>query len=249
MSEWRRLSFRVAAVATLTALHVASAKPAVRGQRPAVLDEPVEAFDNAGKALVPTLQDIAVAYHVPMGIEKVTPAALSIGLQIHLGRGTLAALLDQCVSQLPDYAWKVEEGAVFVYGPNEIANVANLFSMRIEDFSVVNETLNDANNRLRRLVFSAPAPSTSSSPARAVGVGGDSPGIGGLEQKRFDFKMKNASVREILSRIVALSAAGGQSVLWIANASPDHLDRAPTNGLWRLVPLGAPTMHERPSLK
>lgn len=126
-----------------------------------------------------------------------------------------------------------------VYGPTELADPANLFNLRIPDFSVPNATLNEANNHLRDLVFSSPtAFPTAAPPQRPVGMGGDSPGIGGLENKRFNFTMKNASVREVLGRIVVLSRSTESPIAWVANVSPDALHQAPSNGLWRLVPVG-----------
>ncbi|HUJ31710.1 MAG TPA: hypothetical protein VLY23_10555 [Candidatus Acidoferrum sp.] len=206
------------------------------------MDEAVQGFDNKAVPLVPTLLSIAETYHIPIGIEKVTPSALSSALPVRLDKGTIGDLMDLCVSQLPDYAWKTEKGVIIVYGPSELADPSNLFNLRIPDFSVRNSTLNDANNLLRSLVLSAPGPraTTPTPPNRAVGMGGDSPGIGALEEKHVDITLKDATVREILDQIVALSDTAGQPVAWIANVPPERLNQPTSGGLWRLVPVGRP---------
>lgn len=210
-------------------------------QRPSFLATEVGGFDNKGKSLVPTLLLIAGTYHVPMGIEQATPDSLERPIFVRLTHGTVADLLASCTVQLSGYAWTLQDGVVDVHGPNEWADPTNLFNLKVANFKVVDSTLNDANNRLRDLVFSASGIAGVESPKQGpVGIGGDSPGNLNLERKHVTIAMENTTVRAILNKIVVLSPSAGQPVVWVANVPPDKLAQAPGNGLWRLVPVGDP---------
>ena len=216
-----------------------------------ILDTPVAGF-SSHDALIPTLIQIAARYHVPMGIEKVTPQALNSQLEIRLERGTVRDLLNLCVRRASGYRWAVGEGgAINVYGEEERKQKSNLFNFVVPSLEVRGGTLNDVNARLRmslpdtrttRFRFSA-AP-----PGEVFSTFGDTPGIGSLETERLDFEARDANVRSILNRIVALSKG---RVIWISRVAPSMLSRSPNQGLWLLAPpsSGAIIPYLDPALK
>jgi hypothetical protein len=210
-------------------------------ETPSFLNSEVRNFDNNGEPLLPTLLLIAATYRIPMGIEQVTSESTTHHAIVRLAHGTVAELLDVCIAQLAGYAWTVRDGAVDIYGQKEWEDPSNLLNFKIPSFVSKDSTLNDANNRLRDVVFAAGArPALGGSSQKPGGMGGDSPGVGALEAKRVNIVAENVSVRSILNRIVVLSPSSGQQVVWVANAPPDQLGKAPSSGLWRLVPVGRP---------
>jgi len=212
----------------------------------ALLAKPVEGFDSHGQPLVMTLLNIAAIYGIPMGIERVDEDSLHRPLSIHLAHGTVSELLDLCVAQIPGYSWTTQEGTVDVYGLTEWKEKSNLLNLSVQRFAIKDGTLNDANARLREIVFMASSALREKVHAGgAIGFGGDSPGIGNLDARRFDIEMGNPTVRDVLNRLVALSADAGQRIAWIATVPPNQLSGAPQSGLWRLVPL-APSLSDGP---
>lgn len=202
---------------------------------PSFLRETVSNFDNSGKPLVPTLLQIAETYRVPMGIERVDADAGKTPIFVRMLHGTVAELLTLCLSKASGYAWNANEGVVNIYGLSERSARSNLFNAPVENFAVTNATLNEVNDHLRDLVFRESSGKASAKALGPVGAFGDSPGIGGWETKRFTITIRRATTRDVLNRIVALSSSAGQGVVWVANAPPNHLDRAPNNGLWHFV--------------
>jgi|SRR5215469_5571465 len=241
-ARWRLLVVVAFLVATQQIVLQARAPKLVwpSNQRPGFLAAEVVDFDNKERPLVPTLLLIAGSYRIPMGIEQVTSEALTLRVSIRLAHGTVSDLLDVSTTQLPGYAWTLQDGAVVVHGAKEWTAPTNIFKLKVAQFDVVDSTLNDANNRLRDIVFAGSTTRVVGAPSRPVGIGGDSPGIGALEHKRVTIAMKNTTVRAILDRIVVLSPSVGQQVVWVANAPPNELDQVPGAGLWRLVPVGTP---------
>jgi hypothetical protein len=199
----------------------------------AALSGPVEVYENNGKPLIPTLLDVSLRFRLPMGIERVVPEALRRPIDVKARNTTVAGLLDLCVQSLPDYAWTVNNAAVHVYGPAEWKRADNLFNRTIPGFAVREATVNEVNWLLRdRLRPSIEA--TGQAIARApVGVGGDSPGIGGMERKLSFTMPRNATLRDILNRTVSLY--GG--LAWVARVVPERLSVVPGGGLWQLLPL------------
>jgi hypothetical protein len=195
----------------------------------AKLQTRVKDFDNQGKALIPTLLKIASDYGLPMGIEKVVKQSVGEPITVRLASGTVATLLDIAVSQLSDYSWATDHGAVEVYGVEEFSNPSNLLNNMVPSFSVNNETLDDANMKLRNIFFVA-----TQNPSGAYA--GSYIGTPQLGDQRISLNVENATIRSILNRLAALHA----EAVWIARVSPERLTQRPlpTAGLWRFLPKG-----------
>lgn len=184
----------------------------------------VKNFDNHSKPLISTLLRVAAEYHLPMGIERVVKEAVEQPITVRLLRGKVVDLLDMCIRSSPGYSWSVRDGVVHVYGSEEVKRASNLFNLVIPSFEVRNETLDRANIGLRmQLVFAK---------EKKGALVGSFPGSSALEDKQLSFKARNATVRYILNRLVALH--GG--VVWVARVPPERLSENPRSGLWQLLP-------------
>lgn len=188
------------------------------------LAQQIAEFDNHAAPLIPTLLRISTEYHVPMGIERVTAEALNRPTTVKFQKGTLAGLLDVCARQLPGYAWIVREGAIDFFGKKEWVQTSNLFNLVIPSFSVSNQTVDATSDKLRTTVMMQTE--------KPTGIIGSYLGSFELEDKPISFESRNATVRDILNRMVALH---GEAV-WIARVSEDQLSREPTSGLWQILP-------------
>lgn len=193
----------------------------------AKLKAPVRSFDNQNKPLIPTLLKIAADYHLPMGIEKVVKEAVEKPITVKLHQGTVAQLLDLAVAQLPGYSWASREGAIHIYGAEEMNQPSNLLNQILPYFTVKNETLDDANMKLRQMFFAA----VENLGGAYVGSYIGTPGLG---EKRISLTMRNSTVRSILNRLAALH---GEAV-WISIVNPERLSQKPLPraGLWRFLP-------------
>ncbi|HTG17157.1 MAG TPA: hypothetical protein VK747_18040 [Blastocatellia bacterium] len=181
-------------------------------------------FNNQDKPLIPTLLGIAADYQLPMGIERVVKEAAEQPITVKIEQGTVSNLLDRCIRQVPGYAWAIRDGAVHVYGVEELSQPSNLFNLVIPSFEVKNETLNQASNGLRmQLIFAQ---------EKTGAVVASFPGSLALEDKQLNVKAHNVTVRDILNRLVALH---GEAV-WIARIPPQKLSHIPQAGLWQLLP-------------
>lgn len=237
----RRVQILLVACAVVSACPLSAARAASHSSRANdVLASRIVHFDNHGAPLVPTFLMIGATYSIPVGIERVVPDARSRPITVRLDEGTLKQLLDMAAGSLPGYAWSLEDGVIDLYGPDERSRSTNLLNTVVHEFELNKGTINDANAKLREVIFTASAVAANSNLGGPLGIGGDSPGVGSLELMQFTFTMRNATVRDILNRLVRLSlGVPGGGVAWVATVPPPGLDRAPQNGLWELVPLGA----------
>jgi hypothetical protein len=202
----------------------------------------VGSFDNHGKWLTATLLEVAAEYHLPMGIEKVTPEALHKSIDVRMRAGTVSGLLDLCVKQLPDYSWSVLAGAVLIYGPDERGQASNLFNFIIPTFSVKDSTMGQADWKLRNDLDLWVARAKSGWKPGVKPKGAFVPGgIEGsyisdpeLEKVRISLSTHGAPIREVLNRMVALQ---GRAV-WVALVYPENLSEAPNWGLWMFLHRG-----------
>jgi hypothetical protein len=200
----------------------------------------VKDFDNQSKPLIPTLLRLAVDYHLPIGIEKVDKAGLDQPITVKLQQGTVARALELCISQVPGYAWTVQDGVVLVYGIRELKNPSNLLNYVIPDFAVTNETLDNANMNLRKILSLA-----SETPGGTYV--GSYIGTPQLRTKRISLTVRNATVRHILNRLTALHG----EVVWLAQVPPEELSHTPTPsaGLWRFFLRDGQDLEEKYGLK
>lgn len=189
------------------------------------LAQPIRDFDNHGEPLISTLLRLAADYHLPMGIERVTAEGIRKPIEVKLQQGTVRTLIDSCVQKINGYAWKIEEGVVFVYGVDEYLQPSNLFNYVLPSFEIVNRTIGRANSMLReKLILEKYKPS---------GIAGSYIISPETENKTLNLNVHNIAIRQILNRLIALHG----EVVWIARVPPDQLREAPSQGLWVMIPV------------
>lgn len=193
----------------------------------------VKNYDNRRTPLIPTLREIASIYDLPMGIEKVTDQALYEPIKVRLAQGTVAQLLSLSIQQVAGYSWKIQDGAIDVYGPEELKQASNLFNLVIPQFDLKEVTIDEADIRLTTTVVGETVGREAERRGKPWGVAGDIPQSPGLQSKRLSLSMRRAPVRRVLNRLVVLH--GG--VVWIARVGPDKLSQFPPGGLWEFVAL------------
>ena len=181
-------------------------------------------FDNEGKPLINTLLIIAARHKVPMGIEKVSPEALTKPVRVRLERGTVSDLLDLSISTLPDCHWRISSGAVFVFGDEELRDQCNLYGLQIPAFRMTSETVTQAEHGLRISLILLTG---------QKGIAGHIPGgLPGV--RKFTLLPRDAPVRNILNLLVSLDG----SALWIGRVPSGRLCEIAYEGsLWEMFPL------------
>ena len=99
----------------------------------------------------------------------------------------------------------------------------NLLNTRIPEFAIDKEvTLQDASLKLLGALYWALNP-------HSAGIIGDYPG-GNLKFRVGPLRMGNATVRQILNRIVSQRRSGA----WVVQQTPWNMDKDPSYGLWRV---------------
>jgi hypothetical protein len=95
---------------------------------------------------------------------------------------------------------------------------------RIPEFAIDKEvTLQDASLKLLGALYWALNP-------HSTGILGDYPG-GNPKFRVVPLRMRNATVRQILNRIVSQRRNGA----WVVQQAPWNMDKDPSYGLWRVI--------------
>ena len=186
-------------------------------------------YDNQQKPLIQTLLAVARDHHIPMGIERVVREAVEKPITVKLKKGTVASILNECMKQLPNYTWSIQNEIVQIWTGNENKQSSNLLNSIIPSFEITNRSLDHANFMLRGMLFNQINPP----PKSGSGVAGSYIGNTALtEGKKITLKVRNASVRSILNQLVSLH---GEAV-WIARVEPERMSTLPSAGLWIIIP-------------
>lgn len=200
-----------------------------------LLPQTVEEYDNGGSALIPTLLDIASRYHLPMGIECVTPEAMDHPVTLKAVRTTVGGLLSLAVEKSPGFGWVHEEGAVVIGCEDERGLADNMFSRKLPTVKLSRANVNGLNEWLRNAASTLAAPSvTTKGRNEAGGMPSSFPGIGDETAGLDIYWPAGLTLRQALCRAVRLYP-GSTGLVWIATLPPDKLYRVPGSGLWILT--------------
>ncbi len=147
-------------------------------------------------SVVEALAKISSDFHIRMGIEWETTVGPSRPVSINYANGSLLDLLKQIVSVEPLYKLTIQSGIVHVGKEPIVDDRRNFLNIRISSFEASNEYAFHASNRLHTLLLDL-----ANSPQEKGGgcAGSWTVGVG---DHQTTFLMRDASVREILDRLV-----------------------------------------------
>ncbi|MEJ7575908.1 MAG: hypothetical protein WKF74_02765 [Pyrinomonadaceae bacterium] len=161
--------------------------------------------------LLDQLTAVAQHYGIAMGIEWELKAWQEAGVEFPVSGNNLTVqdLLQTIVSKMPGYQMTVENEIIHIAPSTLSADSNNFLNVRIEEFSVENENLFQAEEELRSTIDSTLHPEDyEGGYAGGYGYGSDDV----LAKRIITFKGENLTVREILDGLARKSG----NALWIA---------------------------------
>lgn len=186
----------------------------VTGQRlQSKLNQRVKTFDSESPSTIGQLIDFSQRFEIPLGIEWRDDSHESVAPPIHARNTTAKRILQQIVQENAGTDLILAGDVVRVFSPGIVDDDRNFLNLRIPHFQVNNESLFGADFLLRVSITEVLNP-------RAGGYGGGH-GHGVPRSDTFDirnlsFSLNNATVRQILSSIVARQG----NALWVARIKP-----------------------------
>lgn len=183
---------------------------------------PVQSFEIRDLNMIDALLRLGEEQRVPIGIEYVDTAAFRSRITLHVRNSTVGALLDAMTRPL-GYSWFMQHNVVIVTHRGAATGRKNLLNIPIPDFSLNKEvTLQAASLKLLVTLYFTLNP-------HATGILGDYP-TGNPQFRVGPLRMKKATVRQILNRIVSQNRDGA----WVVQQAPWNMDKDPSYGLWRV---------------
>ena len=216
----------VRTIFTLSVFVYLCASPPTLGQaRPDGSDfpsRPVSSFGIRDLNMIDALLQLGQEQQVPIGIEYIDAAAFRSRITLHARNSTVGSLLDT-ITHGQGYRWFIQDGVVMVTHHGELEGRKNLLNTRILEFAIDKEiTLQAASLKLLGALYWALNP-------HSTGIMGDYPG-GNPKFLVGPLRMKNATIRQILNRIVSQHRNGA----WVVQQAPWNMDKDPSYGLWRV---------------
>jgi len=171
--------------------------------------------------MIDALLQLGQEQQVPIGIEYIDAAAFRSRITLHAQNSTVGSLLDT-ITHRQGYHWFVQDAVVMVTHAEEPQGRRNLLNIHIADFEIDKEiTLQAASSKLLGALYWRLNPDSR-------GIVGDYP-TGNPKFTVGPLKIKNATVRQILNRIVSQHGNGA----WVVQQAPWNMDKNPSYGLWR----------------
>jgi hypothetical protein len=192
------------------------------GAQTSLVDRRASDFESKGVGLTETLLEFSDREHVPMAIEYVDRGSMERPVEVHLRDKDIRQSIDSILRNGNGYRWNLRNGLVEVTNTHASKRLERLLDVVIPDFQIAGgENALVASTMLwwdlqRRIDQKIP------------GFGGD---IAGRSSTVMPTKLRNRTVRQILSYIVRNSRADG----WIVAGPPECLGFTPYCGLWYIV--------------
>jgi hypothetical protein len=183
---------------------------------------PVASFDVRGLNMIDALLQLGQEQRVPIGIEYIDAAAFRNRITLHVRNSTMGILLGT-ITHGQGYYWFKQGEVVIVTHRGAPQGRKNLLNTRISEFTIGKEiTLQAASLQLLLHLYFVLHPNS-------TGIAGDYPG-GNANFRVGPLNMRNATVRQILNRIVSQHRNGA----WAVQQAPCNMDKDPSYGLWRI---------------
>ena len=198
--------------------------PTVGRARPQDSDIPsrlVRSFNIRDLNMIDALLQLGQEQQIPIGIEYIDAIAFRSRITLHEQDTTVGKLLD-AITHAPGYYWSVQGYVITVSHKGAPKGRKSLLNLRVSDFTIAREvTLQAASQQLLGMLYFVEHPH--------AGIIGDYPS-GNPQFRVGPWTMRNATVRQILNRIVSEHNNGA----WVVQQAPWNMDKEPSYGLWRL---------------
>jgi|SRR5271167_1379846 len=178
-------------------------------------------FEVKQRNLIDALLSFGGQEHIPIGIEYIDKAAFQQRINIEFRGRTVKEILD-AITHPVGYRWFIRGPVVLVTHDGVLVGKSNLLNTRILQFRIGETSMHEASLALSLRLYFVLNPNSG-------GIAGDSPG-GNLAFRVGPFDLKNASVRDILNRIVSQHSNGA----WIVQQPPWTMGKDLGSGLWKV---------------
>lgn len=183
---------------------------------------PVSLFSMRDQNMIDALLQLGQEQRIPIGIEYIDAAAFRSRISLHEQDTTVGRLLDT-ITHGQGYSWFANGGVIIVTHNGVPQGRKNLLNLCISEFTIAREvTLQAASLQLLGKLYFVLHP-------HATGIAGDYPS-GNPQFRVGPWTMRNATVRQILNRIVSQHNNGA----WVVQQAPWNMDKQPSYGLCRV---------------
>jgi hypothetical protein len=173
--------------------------------------------------MIDALLQFGQEQQVPIGIEYINAVAFRSRITLHPRDANVGSLLDT-ITHGQGYRWFIQDGVVMVTHHGEPQSRKNLLDMRIPEFA--NQQRDYPASRQPQIA----GRSLVVTECPQHWIVGDYP-AGNPKFRVGRLRMKSATVRQILNRIVTQRRNGA----WVVQQPPWNMDKDPSYGLWRVV--------------
>jgi hypothetical protein len=186
------------------------------------LSRQVPFFEVKQRNLIDALLSFGGKEHIPIGIEYIDKAAFEQRINLEFRGRTVKEILD-AITHPVGYRWFMRGPVVLVTHDGVLVGKSNLLNTRIPQFRIGEISMHEASLALSLHLYFVLNPNSG-------GIAGDSPG-GNLAFRVGPFDLKNASVRDILNRIISQHSNGA----WIVQQPPWTMGKDLGYGIWKVL--------------
>jgi hypothetical protein len=171
-------------------------------------------YDSDKRTTLEQLVELAQRFQLPMGIEWVDRPNETTAKPIHLRNVNVKEVISHVLNEQAGYRFAVEDLVVQVSATELADDPLNFLNIRFSSYSVKNDSLLEASYWLRVWIR------RSLHPAQNFGGGfGGTSAQGDFNNPTITFSVTNASVRQILNRLVLAQ----RNSLWVVHLKPQLL--------------------------
>jgi flagellar basal body-associated protein FliL len=208
------------------------------------LDQQVDVFVSDATSGDEQLIELAQLLKIPIGIEWVDDGSEKNLQPVHLRKTTVREAIRHILQQHPGHEFKEEDGIIHIFSNTFIYDSRNFLNLRIQEFSLTDASLFEANYQLRKSILRTLHTGVNLGGGYGYGASGDD----GFDKKNISFSNWNLSVREILTKI----AVANGNALWVVRLIPTRMmakepffvqgpsskeARNTTSFIWQFIPL------------
>jgi hypothetical protein len=180
-------------------------------------------FEVRNRNMIDALLLLGQQERIGIGIEYIDKAAFQKRVTLQFRDRNVEYVLNALTRPF-GFRWSTDGQAITVTHTGAFAGSRNLLNTRIPKFNIEEMPLGQADCRLQVALYFAMNPNSE-------GVVGDCM-FSGVTYRVGPLEMKNATVREILNRMVSQHGNGG----WVVQQPPWTMDRDLGHGFWKVLP-------------